>query len=281
MQRIQRPRPGRISIWENPVENTTPWDHWAPLLSGYGLAIRAEAFANHVWRALGWLKGIDALGLLVAGWVASLVLAVPLRRRLAEPASALRVWACASAVIFVGGYMLVYVEERFLWPVWPLLLALATTALASLDAPGPAAGRTRRAMTRALAVLLVASVAYPTACTLERWASRYGPGGQATFLRTTARRFGLDRPVVANEWHAGLAVCYWRDAVFLGRFLAATPDAIAEELTPVGPVNVLIIWDKDLMGALADDDRFELLDCYEDLRTESVACLLAFDPPPP
>jgi hypothetical protein len=276
---VQLPRAGRLTVWENPSECPLPWPTWSPLDGTRGLENQLETIWGLTAKALACLKELDSAGVLLAGLLGGGLLTLLLNRwRMGgDDTQCRRRWVWLSVIIYIGGYVLVGVESRLLWPVTGMIVALGLETVWTLSRvdlrhgglkagadPAVAAGRAFR---RACVAALLASLLYSVLLAGQQWRRFDGPGAKATWLKTASRSLlPLDArartAVVANEWHAGLHATYWSDNVFLGQFDGSGPEAVAAELAPVWrgqPICVLVFNNDELADRLSGSDGFRKL----------------------
>ncbi|HUT61493.1 MAG TPA: hypothetical protein VNA25_26900 [Phycisphaerae bacterium] len=268
---LQRPREGRLSVWENPAESQGEWPTWHPA-GGFAQNLKNQLhviFLNAI-RAAGHLKNADVLGMLMCGWVVAGLLIWPLRRD-PSPERMVRLWAWLSVALYLGGYCLLYLYERFTWGAWGVLLALAVSVLSSLrrdeaprSAPGPRkpeqpAASASRAATAALAAMLIASTAYATLTKGYEYAQSKHEWAQCTWLRGMAQRFGDGTQVASTDWGFGLYFSFWSDSPLLGRLVLQGPGDLDRELSPFGRTLVLVLDSSHMAKLLHQDGRFRIL----------------------
>jgi hypothetical protein len=243
LTRLCEPRAGRLTTWENPTElpasnfeRRTPWPPEPSL---------AEATMGNARRLATIIARGDLLGVLLSGGL--VCAATAFRRRKLNAASPALVLA-AGAAVYVGGYLPVLVEDRYFWPVWPVLGALSLRGIALLWSGAPRA--------RAAACgLVVAVAAVMTAHNSWLWLA--GPrADDGRWTAAVARRLGPAPLTVSNNWYYGLYVSYWNDSRFAGKISSRDPAAIARELAPLGPVRVLVFHDARLAQLLAESPGF-------------------------
>lgn len=268
---LQRPREGRINVWENPAEAPGEWPTWHPT-GGFAQNLKNQLhviFLNAI-RAARFVKEADALGMLMCGWVVAGLLIWPLRRD-GPQQTAVRAWAWLSPAVFLGGYVLLYLYERFTWGAWGVLLALAVSVLSSLrrdGAPneaaaprksGASAANASRVATAVLVVLLIASATYATLSKGYEYSRDKHEYAQCTWLRGIAGRLADGTQVASTDWGFGLYFSLWSDSPFLGRLPMLAPDELDRELSPFGRTLVLVFDSVGLVGLLHQDGRFRSL----------------------
>jgi hypothetical protein len=261
------PRPGRISSWESPTEIPGPWPRWSRFAGAAGLKNTAAMLRAHAADTLAILWSID-LGLSLAAL--TITIAVPPVRRSSDVppggrglAGVFRLWACLSAVLYIGGYQLVLVAPRFFWPVSGLLACLTIAVFVRLCAlercaAGRAAGEQGPApVTKWVAALLLAATA---ACAAPRIGGYFLPEGRHArfnFVREVAARLGPGGPIAVSEWHNGIVAAYFSGRPLVGEFKPGTPpNAPAEWLAALPGARFIVFDDPGFASALVASGRF-------------------------
>jgi hypothetical protein len=159
-----------------------------------------------------------------------------------------------SAALYLGGYLLLYLYERFTWGAWGVLVALAASVLTyAAGKPGAAAGpqsiksapgkkrerqvlppqaaRPRavspravsgRSVARVLAFVTLFSIGYRL---VERiWEETSNPGSESrmgAWIHGAALDFApklRGGSIASTDWPKGLYFSYWSGRVFLGEW---------------------------------------------------------------
>lgn len=247
VHRIQLPRNGRITGWENPVEIPYRWPTWRGLGVGE-IEGRLKIAAINAGQIGGSLYSMDKLSLLLAGLAAAAVLAFAIRRTFRTPHAAMRTWALLSALIYMGGLLPLWVFDRLLWPVWGLAIAIAFSL--SHGAALRLGSRPEAwALQRLGGLLLVASIAAGSVDAIRH--THLPAGAHGEFLRHVAMEIGPHQRVAANQWYGGLFCSYWADAVYLGQPLSSQPGDACAEISQFGPPIFVVFGDEDLAQRLA------------------------------
>jgi hypothetical protein len=263
---LQSPRQGRLTSWENPTEIPYDWPTWSPLDGWAGMKTQAANVIYCAPAAVKCLQEVDFLGLLLGGYFLAVVLTLSRRTDFPREMTASWAWACIIVPLFVSGYTLLLVKDRYLWPVRGLLLALATNAAAVLITPacrpvvpesrGPDCERRPQGWSRLsgvlLSLLLALSLSYSF---LSAVGLRRGPSGQAArfnWVKDVAAKLPPMDQIACNRgaWQHGLCVAFWKQARLLGEFAADSPEIIADQLHPFGATHVLILNDEILSRKL-------------------------------
>jgi hypothetical protein len=189
--------------------------------------------------ALGHLKDADPLGALAGGlFAAAALLGLGLGPR-RDPAGPIRLWLLGSLALYVGGYVLIHVEDRHLWPV---LAPAAALAVATLHRPvlsrrdgdpgDDAPALPRRRLNWALAALLLASLGWQARRSFDTCAPGAEAPARAAALRRRAQTLPAGRYVIADDWADGLIVSHYADRIFLGQAGPEQAVRLARELPP-------------------------------------------------
>jgi len=283
---LQRLRSGRITSWENPMEVPYDWPSASKVLAGVKFQL-ATVFRNFEEAFKG--ETAAGFGILLLGLLAVTFILLFLRQSLSTTEFVLCCWAFTSVAIYVGGYILLHVRLRYLFPVSGISLALFVHALGWLrkssdfhrseEQAEECPALTRRifaAFRRGLTGLLVVSIGGMLLFMIAGWHGSRGKGAQAHWLKKSARGFGITGRVAANVWSLGLYMSYWSDSVFLGEFGGDSPEAIAKELTPFGQTFVLVFYNKALADKLEKDPLFKTVGVSADLSGNQVVYAFEF-----
>lgn len=259
------PRQGRLAVWENP-------DEIPARMTGNPNEPRSvpnflDKLSHNTSRAWQSFRQADPLGALSRGLM--LAVLIVMWRMVSGGLHSAWVWALASLALYAGGYILIYVEARYLWPVFGLMIAIVVaTAVDVLNRWRPARtstpprGNTRGRIARAwpgvlAAICLLGSLAFGVRREVTAWSQPDSIGVDATRLRTFGEALRGEPPIASNDWPQGLFISYWSRAPFLGQYHGAEADDIARELAPFGNATVLVFDDPGLARRLRNDPRFE------------------------
>lgn len=275
MERLQAVPAGKITPWEDPFG--IPAELLASLSPAPDAAPAVARIAASVTRELQLLAGLDLLGLLLAGAVVAV--AVALSRAVAARRRRLRLALAGAAALYAGGYALLLVEPRYLWPIWGVVLALAVDGWLAMTARlvrGPNGRRRPRRIRGAVVVVLVVSAMAGTVYATRGWTLPGDSARQADGVFATAEHLRDGQPLASNKWHEALGAAYWSGQPLLGTIEGRSAEAVASELAPFGAVRVLVFYDAPLAEALAGDPRFVLVEALEP--SMGPVYLLAFRP---
>jgi hypothetical protein len=285
---LRRPSDGHLFVGEDPLREFPEYylPRWSPLDGLRGLKLQAVTVFRNAATSLALMRSFDGAAVLMAGLLVTGLLVFPLRPRLAGVEGWVSLWLVASVCMFAGGYVMMVVMDRLLWPVCGLLVAMTFRSLGgladeltcrsgqqtrlpseqgepgSISAGGEAtAGRSALAGSArpAAAVLILASIGLAALSTIDAWRGPAGNAADATWLRQAARDLAPAGPFASNSHGGGLAVCFWADRPFVGVFTATTPEALAAQLRPLGSPEVLVLDDEPLADRLEASPLFKPL----------------------
>lgn len=258
LEGLRAPPPPHRSVWERP--EVLPYSDWSPfdsraMATHQGRLIEVNALKIQEHLASWDLTGLTLLALLLAPLAAWLA-----RRRLppGAPPALLEwsVWVPATVALHVSGYLLVYVEERYLRtfllpPVLLLLVGGAGTlghALGARVGPGGA-----QRLKLALTLLVCASFALPPLLQLRQRAlqPRRRVEARQELLGHLAR-LELPGPVALVRGHRtyggffsdGQELAFLMDRTFVGTCLLPDPRAMAR-LDELGARTLLALRSAD------------------------------------
>ena len=249
------PRPGNTSVWEDPADfYNVPsaleccLKPWSPLASVRDLNYQIRLIAKNTLITLNQIEDFSVLAyaLLVVG----VLLCLPRREDL--------VWnlplvlTLGTMALYPAGYLLVHSEERYLWPMLFLLIALSGHLLTIGFATPFLADPRRRVL---LAVIVAATfVKIPLPRLLERRefgrnTSKFADALRGTDLR--GKRIASD-----EDYGASTIVSYYAGAKYLGQNppVQWTPADLSAALKQKN-VDYYLVW--GAIGPDVDLARFE------------------------
>lgn len=230
--------PDAVSAWDDPGSLPRSDDGWtsservAAQRMRENVTRNAGTAASTGWHLAPGLVVLAGLGLVVTG------IAVRRDRQTATGRRRLVVLGgtVAVAAVYLGGYLVLVVEERYLWFI---VLALVPLAARALDALLPSGAHGR--WPRALVVTLVAlSLALPALDGVrERWddGAKVHDAGAALASRGVA----LERVGSANFWQRGALLCLQRDCRFYGSPEPESPEPLLDQAQAAG-LDQYLVW---------------------------------------
>jgi hypothetical protein len=269
---------------------------WSPWDSAAALNCQAATLAGNLQATWKVLRSWDSFGLLATGFCLGLLLFAFRPGFSAGDRGTFLLWAYGSIIIYVLGYALIVTEDRFLWPVAGLLLAIFLVGLSIMRtgchtvsrravSPGtvclssahPAPVQPgdkvwhphskdflnvlRANFSAALAVSLLLSLGLHALAVVQDWRGPCGRGAEADWIRDSAQQFDVGVPVAVNldGSSLGLAAAFWTGREFLGVSPADSAAAQARDLAPFGRVEMLVYDDQSLADRLDADPSFRRL----------------------
>ena len=283
---LQLPRAGRLILDENPAED--PYYRqptWSPFDGLRGLKYQSVAVFRNGIRAIEYLKKAEPCGLLVCGWVVAVLLICT--HNLSTRQAAFRLWASVSVALYIGGYVLVHVaSDRYLWPVWGILLALSLHVFSYVSGctiskgseSATAKNRANTAIKLCIASLFLLNMAYNILVRIDMWHGPTGETSKAMWLKEVAREIDIQGQVCSNHRHSALSVSYWTQTVFLGTFAGSSAGDVTTELTPFGKTFVLVFDDDDLAIELDTSSHFTKRCALRNAQGSGSVWAFEFDP---
>ncbi len=112
---LEPPNKDAVSIWEDPA--SIQLDDWNPLESVEYFVLQLEIVKNNVLRTIAFLERFSPLAMLILILSIYFVVKSESRRVKFDLVKLLM-----TILIYIGGYVLIFVEPRYLWPISYLLL---------------------------------------------------------------------------------------------------------------------------------------------------------------
>ena len=267
---LQVPREGRLTVWENGLETKRDWPNWT-LASRPGIVRMAKDLGYNLLEVV-----CIASQPKWAGWMwvsAAVVLAALVVRRLRGPL----LWAVLSGLLYGAGYLPLTVYDRYLWPAWPLQVAMVlllvsmapgtlgrgwsdgkACRLALFDCDKTAALSRPNRLAQAALIVTLASLVFGGAWTLWRWSEIDGVRAKYAAIRQAGELVAAQgKPFMAStEWHQGLFAAYWGNVQYINQTKGKSAEAVAAELSPFGPTCLLAFDDEALEASLAGSSQF-------------------------
>jgi 4-amino-4-deoxy-L-arabinose transferase-like glycosyltransferase len=248
LDELRAPAPPHRSVWETPEVLPYPED-WSALESRANALHQLRIVTTNAWKVLRLVSSWDLVGLAPFLAAGPLVVVLMGRRRLLglpPPLLEWCAWVPATFAVYAGGYILVYVEDRYLRPfLLPLLVLLVASGASALH--DALRSRARRAWP-ALALLAASSVMFAVRPARALGARAFG--SQATIEIHEGLRRGLagvapPGPVALlchqggrrylGTWFNGQEFAYYLDRTFVGVCHLDPPDATGCPTAPSAP----------------------------------------------
>jgi hypothetical protein len=264
--RLQLPREGRIWNWEDPAETRFPWPTWSAWDSSAAIRKQIRVTGANILSIPDLLNSADALQVMSGGFILVLVFLFPLRQTLKSHSDTLQLWAALSILLYMGGYVSLFVYDRYLWPTWGIIFALfivgppslrLTSRFGETDGLADRSSTTSKTLTYWHRLILGIFVVSLAANTVSEIRSRMNSKAYAVArFKRVGEKLKAYHLFAANKWRPGLYVTYWANGRFLGQQAGKTPDEVATELAPFGQPVLLVFEDLALTRALAQSPLF-------------------------
>ena len=251
------PRPGNTSVWEDPVDfYQVPsaleccLKPWSPLSSAQALKHQLKLVAKNTLVTLEKFENFSSFSFALL--VIAVALCIPRRDDVRRHLPVFL--ALGTLVLYSAGYTLVYSEERYLWPMLFLLIALSGYLLTLAFGTTFLADPRRRVLVAVLVALSFIKIPLPRL--LERREFGRNTSRFAQALRGTDLR---DKRIASDEdYGASMILAYYGGAKYLGQNppVKWTPDELYAALKRAR-VDYYLVWGK--MGPDVDTTRFQRL----------------------
>lgn len=241
------PREGRLTEWEDPTDGTRFYPKWSPLDDMASFKHQMRVIWSNVRLLLQHRFFIYHLSILSA-----VLLYVLLLRRGWRGHLPVAGWAIWTIAVYAPGYLLIIVEDRYYWPLVPVVVGMSFLMLQMLEAAGSEDGTsTAQAARRAVwcSVLLGAMLAALPFASLARRCLIPATAG-IPLLAEDLRSLPVAPPLAANNWNVGLYAAYDLNMVYMGRPAHNAPEEIAAELCSARARTYLVFDDAKLAAQL-------------------------------
>ena len=256
---VAPPYPGATSIWDDPHSlRVKPWSPWSSPADMAAYAGIVRGFFSYFLLLLGQFSPFAAGLLLIFFWFGLKKGASPLSRREAWQ------WLLPAG-IYVSGYLLIWVEERYLWFLHLLLIVISLYLVRAWPVLRKSwAGRT------VLLLLLLSFAYYP----VEKLVNYLGRGRnyhemavqlQAAHLPTLAR-------IASNAyWNESLYLCYYRGGLYYGSCTPYRDEAAVRAALQKHKIDYFLHWGRQPAS------RFSFLNACPELTGGGIEGLRLYD----
>lgn len=257
--RLGNPRPGRVTVWENPDETEHDWPEWSAVGSVSEMLHQLRLMYRNVRRMAMLLFQADGFGMIYGSMLVLPVMAIMPRRR----AWGIDRWCCRWVLLLVASYLsgLLFVfadSRRYYWPLQGVLLTLVGMFVMSISrsvlSTGDLQRGERRWGARLLAALIVLACLLRNAELVRRAVVR--PNIDVIKLAEDLRARNVSGPYVANHWNQAVVLAYHWETPFCGVPAPKSAGELTEQLRHVSATNLLIFKGEHRPAAAANVERF-------------------------
>jgi hypothetical protein len=124
---IEPPNSSAVSMWEDPHASFTQ-RNWSPFRSSADFKYWMHFIFRNLRVSVWTFFIFSPIGFCICLWYAGDIL----RRRSRTASDRIAVYLAATCAVYAGGYCLLIAEERYLWPLFFLLIILSMLALTEL-----------------------------------------------------------------------------------------------------------------------------------------------------
>ena len=221
-----------LTYWEDPSLAGLPYQYWSPFASLAMARRQASVIGQNLVSLRDTIAHLQRDGLFAAALLAALGVALAggaLRQR--------QVWALAAAACYVSGYALTCgSEDRYYWPLYPVLIALLFQWLDVLRAYTTPARLRESFVLRSTVWWVLAGTLVCSCAPVGTLLGRRQPDSPDPLASLAAQTLpeGLRGPVGASSWHPGLFLCYFANLKFAGIPTSSEPGQIVREAQRAG-----------------------------------------------
>ncbi len=112
------PENGTISIWDDP--SYLPVQKWSPIGSWANFIFQLNLLLNNTWQSINIIKGFSVLTLPIA----ILYTILCLYRYKGQVLRVTALYPILSALLFLSGFIIIFVEDRYIWIITILLILM-------------------------------------------------------------------------------------------------------------------------------------------------------------
>ena len=215
---IKPPTEKAVSIWEEP--STIKLEDWSPLQSPEYFHFQLKVFWKNITRSIAFMEYFSILSILIL--IVSLILVFKtefdkIRNNL--------IYLLTTILIYTGGYCLIFVEIRYLWPVCILLLVTGFYLLHSLHETRIINSKLKNVL---LIILMVSFVVTPTI----ELVSYVGSDNQIPTLSSNLKNdYQIKGNIASNDmWAETLSISYYLESRYFGLTKNSSQASLEEEL---------------------------------------------------
>jgi len=240
---VELPYAGATSVWDDPhfvpIQGWKPWQSLADLTAYFRIV---RGFFSYLLRLLNQFSPF--------GWGIVLIF---LYFGLSRPGAALP-WSEAwrwlfPFLIYLSGYLLVWMEERYLWFVELLLLLMAMKVI------GVLLKEKSTLAARVVISLLILSFCYFPGEKLLSYRQRGRAQWELAASLADAPVAAASRIASNKNWNESLALCYYREWHYLGSCVPYRDEAAVREALSAFRIDTFLFWGHKPAGAFAFLER--------------------------
>ncbi|MDY9922814.1 hypothetical protein [Methanobacterium sp.] len=228
---IKPPNEKAVSIWEDP--STIKLKDWSPFESGEYFMFQLKLLWKNITRAIAFMEYFSLLSILIL--IVSLVIifktkSIKIRDNL--------IYLLTTILIYTGGYCLIFVEIRYLWPVCILLLVTGFYLIHSMYETRILNSKLRNIF---LMILMVSFMVTPT----YELVSYVSTDNQIPVLSDTLKNdYNIQGNIASNDmWAETLCISYYLGARYFG--LTKNSNYPMEEELESNHIDYYFVWGAD------------------------------------
>lgn len=231
---IQPPNEKGVSIWEEP--STIKLEDWSPFQSQEYFQFQLKVIWKNITRSIAFMEYFSLLSILIL--IVSLII---IFKTGSEKIRDNLIYLMTTILIYTGGYCLIFVEIRYLWPVCILLLVTGFYLLHSLHETRIINSKLKNVL---LIILMVSFMVTPTI----ELVSYVSSDSQIPTLSINLKNdYQIIGNIASNEmWAETLCISYYLESRYFGLTKNSSQASLEEELES-NNIDYYFLW-------LAPDD---------------------------
>lgn len=237
------PENGTISIWDDP--SYLPVQKWSPIGSWANFIFQLNLLLNNTWQSINIIKGFSVLTLPIA----ILYTILCLYRYKGQVLRVTALYPILSALLFLSGFIIIFVEDRYIWIITILLILMggelityvmksSRNLLKSKDNPNI------RYLSILLALLMMISFALGPTMTIQYYMKQNPPLDKS--LNDTGYELSHDYSIRGNlasdgKWGDTLGIAYYLNSPYYGVTKGDNDNETENELMN-NSIDYYIVW---------------------------------------
>jgi hypothetical protein len=225
---IKPPTEKAVSIWEEP--STIKLEDWSPFDSWENFQFQLKVLWKNITRSIAFIEYFSLLSIVIV-----MVTLVVIFKTESERIKNNLIYLLTTMLIYTGGYCLIFVEIRYLWPVGLLLLITGFYLIHILYENRTFNSKNRNIL---LIILMVSFMVTPTV----ELVSYVSSDGQIPALSSNLKNdYHIQGNIASNDrWAETLSISYYLESHYYG--LTANNSSSLEEELESNNIDYYFAW---------------------------------------
>lgn len=237
---LKPPNNNAISIWEDP--STIELDDWNPLESWENFQFQLKLLWKNICKEIAFIEYFSLLSVIIV--IVSLFLIFTTKSKKTRENL---VYLLITILIYSAGYCLIFVEQRYLWPVCILLLLLGFYLIDSTYKNRIFNSNSRNVF---LIVLMVSFMVMPTYGLISYVSTDYEV---STLSKTLKNNYKIHGNIASNDnWAGTLCISYYLEAKYFGLTKQTDNFTYLENELKANDIDYYFVWNEQNNIILSD-----------------------------